>query len=146
MLVIHSSLTLFPPTSRSCVRPESESFKNSAKTSLKNTKYKLGHNTQNLFKNWSCVPLFLTTPLQLWTDTAGRAPWLAHISTNFQKIRNDPNVILGASGSWFMKKNLKQIISWHCLFKMTKKIYLICEASSLVGLTMRAPIWCFSNL
>ncbi len=35
-------------------------------------------------------------------DTAG-APWLANISTNFRKIRNDPNAVirgLGEDDSW----------------------------------------------
>ncbi len=35
----------------------------------------------------------------------------------FEKIRNDPDFIFsGLGGRWFMKKNLKQKISWHCPF------------------------------
>ncbi len=50
-------------------------------------------------------------------DTRG-APWLANISSNFRKNSKWPKCYLqGLGGRWFMKKNLKQKISWHCPFK-----------------------------
>jgi hypothetical protein len=38
----------------------------------------------------------------------------------FEKIRNSPNAILWGcgEGNWFIKKNQKQKISWHCPFKL----------------------------
>ncbi len=51
-------------------------------------------------------------------DTGG-ATWLPNISANFRKNSKwskwNP---LELGGNWFMKKNQKQKISWHCPFKV----------------------------
>ncbi len=52
-------------------------------------------------------------------DTGG-APWLANISANFRKnLKRSKLNTLGLGGNWFMKKNQKRKISWHCPFKGT---------------------------
>ncbi len=54
-----------------------------------------------------------------WCVDTGGAPWLANISVNFRKNSNWPYCYFqGLGGRWFMKKNLKQKISWHCPFKL----------------------------
>jgi hypothetical protein len=50
-------------------------------------------------------------------DTGG-ASWLANISANVRKnFKWSQWDTLGLGGNWFMKKNQKLKISWHCPFK-----------------------------
>ncbi len=73
-------------------------------------------------------------------DTGG-APWLANISANFRK--KFEMILMLFSGAWgkvIHEKNLKQKISWHCPFNMTKS----CErALETISTYLESTNWNF---
>jgi hypothetical protein len=48
-----------------------------------------------------------------------------NISANFRKIRNDRNDILRCLGKLIYEKNQKSKISWHCPFKLCRKVHML---------------------
>jgi hypothetical protein len=67
-------------------------------------------------------------------DTGGK-PWAMNISANFWKNSKRPQwYTQGLGGNWFMKKNQKSKISWHCPFKK-------CNCFKLPSLISQAVIY-----
>ncbi len=64
------------------------------------------------FYDWRFFPFAAGVP------NTGGTPWAANISANLRKNSKLPQRFTqGLGGNWFMKKNQKSKISWHCPFK-----------------------------
>jgi hypothetical protein len=114
----------FPPSPTVSSRTVSNFFENSRRYSHLKVDHRCRWHrwqmkkifNQKIFYNFVWIVELTYIYIFAFVDTGGQ-PWAGNISANFRKNSKRPCYTQGLGGNWFMKKNQKQKISWHCPFK-----------------------------